>query len=437
MGFEYSGPSAAFGGSAPKLGPTVESNPLSMMKDINTINSQQLSLQKQQDTYQADVQNAKTQAERNAVLLQKEQALLQPEIKAKQMELQKTYFNHTSSILGGLLNDHDFINGNKDAMIEKVNHAEQYLKRLGVPVDQDSTAEQIKGQIIADPKKGYEAIKNLAQQTGGAAQQFEQLQKAQSLAIYQGEGSQQPGPQGGVSPQAMEGSPLPYPVRKAGEPYNQRPSEPVDLKKGQDFRQSLYDATQNLSTNQRNIDEVISTSRELEKQIGGGAGMMGDFLRSVNTRLGTETGQKYVQLGKDLAQAQISNMKALGQDMNTDAGRQLMGMASGKESYPPAVLIKIAERAKADSLNLQMQTNGAELFSQKFGDQNMKKFQTDWRNNADSKVFELNNVFNDQDMTGDQKKAKVKELTGGNPEKIAELKKKWKNLEKLSQTGNL
>jgi hypothetical protein len=136
-------------------------------------------------------------------------------------------------------------------------------------------------------------------------------------------------------------------------------------------------------------------------------------------------------------------MKALG--LSTDADKQLTAAANGDYTYPPEVLMNIANRAKADMTNIDMQATAAQKYAQKFGDNNMKSFQQMWSKNADSKIFELMNVVKDQNLSKEEKQAKTNELLGlsekmsekKKKEIIEEFRRKRNNLDKLTQNGTL
>jgi hypothetical protein len=240
-----------------------------------------------------------------------------------------------------------------------------------------------------------------------------------------------PQPQG-VTPTQMS---LPYPVRPAGDIRPLAPAEQQDKEAGFTYRDSLSKATQKLSTSLRNLDEVIKKAGEVgEKEWMGGAGILGSAGRNLSVFLGTEQGVNYKRLSKDLANLQIS----LGADTSTDAGKQLLAAASGDITLPPDVLQEIARRTRADRQNIEMQSQGAQVFSQKYGDANLKKFQKDWTDNSkDTKVLEAISIYN-SDMSEKDKKEEINKLfAGASPQYIEKVKQYRRNLENLSKTGGL
>lgn len=231
---------------------------------------------------------------------------------------------------------------------------------------------------------------------------------------------------------------LPYPVRNPNTPYLPFPTEKADQDQGFKTRDSLVARQSALTTDRRNLLEAKQVAKELEKEEwAGGAGVGGMIGRNISTFLGTEMGIKYKQLSKDLANVQISNIQAKGGSLDTVAGQQLTKMANGDETYPPKVLLNIISRAQADMTELDKKANAAQKFSARFGDNNMKKFQQEWQKNADSRVFELYNIFNDPDMSQSEKEKARDKILPKDAKQRKLFQEKWNNIQKLEQTGSL
>jgi hypothetical protein len=234
-------------------------------------------------------------------------------------------------------------------------------------------------------------------------------------------------PQGNMS--------VPYPVRSSAAPFIPQPSEEKDKAAGEAYRNSLVNRQTTLTTDRRNVEETIGQAQKLASDLtdierrGGLPGQIGQKLRSMVYT------DDYKMLSKDLANLQISNLRALGQGGNTVAGMDLTKVASGDVTVPPDVLIKIARRAQADMTNLDMQANGAEQFKNRYGDNNMNAFKQAWNSNADSKIFEAMNIIRDVTDPA-QKQQKLKELFP-NANKYEEFLTKYRNIKKLSETGSL
>jgi hypothetical protein len=231
---------------------------------------------------------------------------------------------------------------------------------------------------------------------------------------------------------------LSYPVRQAGQAYTSLPQEEEERKVGTATKSVLFQRQSELPIAKRTINEVIKTAKELEKEEWAqGAGILGKAGRNLSTFLGTEQGIRYKELSKDLANAQIENIKAGGPSLGTDAGKNLAGMASGDITYPPKVLMEIARRTQADMDFLDSKATAIKKFSDKFGDANISAFNQMWAANADPDIFKLKNIFEDTKMS-DKEKAKARdEILGTDKKKIQIFNEKWNNIKKLEQTGSL
>lgn len=241
----------------------------------------------------------------------------------------------------------------------------------------------------------------------------------------------QAAPQGQAMPQTT--MQLPYPVRQAGVPFAGAPSEEADRSKGQLYRQSLVNKQSEFPTLKRNLDEVIKEATKLDPGSIWSSGVLGTIRRNFANYAGDPT---YKQLSKDLANVAISNIQAVGGSMDTVAGQQLARMANGDETYPPEVLLNIARRTYADLTNLNMQAQGAQAFANKFGDNNLNAFRQEWNKNADSKVFEAISI-NNSVQNLDERKKLINELLGSNQKVREDFARRYKNIKKLTETGEL
>ena len=224
---------------------------------------------------------------------------------------------------------------------------------------------------------------------------------------------------------------VPYPVRRADQPYTPEPTEIKDQTAGQAYRDSLVSAQTGLAQNRRNVEEVIQQANKIGNELYfAKGGVAGQLEQKIRTAIGSE---QYDMLAKDLANMALSNTKAMGGVGNTVAGLDMQAVANGTTKVPPDVLVKIARRVQADQTNLDMQANGAQQFAQRFGDNNMKAYQQAWNANADTKIFEAMNII--QDVTDPAKqKAELNRLFP-NPNQYKDFLTKYRNLKQLSQTG--
>ena len=312
---------------------------------------------------------------RTAQEYQKAKELLPYEIEAGKAQSQRTqleaekagvdlnqhYANISRGVMGGFLSDPDFINGNSAQMVKKMTLARDYMLSTGVKeADGGKSFEQMVQLAKQDPAQAYQLIKNGVQQAGGAGAQYQTQQQYQAPQVYQYGGAQQPpGTQPtGVTPDQMgrpanqqqsQGMRLTFQPRQAGDVRPVAPGEAEEAKLGQQYLSGLNDFGVNAVSYKRNVDEVLAEAKKLEQSYGPTSGILGAARRKVSTWAGDPT---YTQLSKDLANVQIAALKAAGADLQTDAGKQLVRMANGDETFPPEVLINIANRTKADITNV-------------------------------------------------------------------------------------
>jgi len=229
--------------------------------------------------------------------------------------------------------------------------------------------------------------------------------------------------------------PLAYPVRQAGTPFASLPQEETDRTAGSQYRNGLVQRQSELTTARRNLQEVVKTAQKLqEESMLPETGPVGAVKRKFADIVGDPT---YKQLSKDLANVQISNIKAVGGSLDTVGGQQLIRMASGDETFPPDVLLSIARRADADITNLDMMATGMQRHTQKFGDANAKRFQQMWSSNADSRIFEIMNIARDVKDVKKREELTNKLLGGMDDNQRQNLFRQYNNLIKLTNTGDL
>jgi hypothetical protein len=350
------------------------------------------------------------------------------------------------NLAGGILNDPNLNDPTKvsDVLMQAKKRAEQLIK------SDPQAKEKVEGVFaplfdLAKTKPEYvpQVIKNLVQSGLGASGQ-QGLQTPQLATVAGQPATFVPG-QGAVQPLAFPEQaapavvpetskiPLPYPVRKPGVPFAAFQGEEADRQKNQQYRQSLTGRLPEMSNSRRNLDETISAATKLGPGEWWSSGVAGTVKRKASELLGDPT---YKQLSKDLANVQISNIQATGGSMDTVAGQHLMKLANGDETYPPDVLINIARRTYAQLTDLEMQAQGADAFARKFGDQNLNAYKQQWAKNADSRVFEAISIYNNVKDPAARKKA-IDELLGSDSKSREAFAEKYRNIKKLSETGEL
>jgi hypothetical protein len=237
----------------------------------------------------------------------------------------------------------------------------------------------------------------------------------------------------GAGTEVAPGMRVPYPVRRADQPYIKEPTEEKDQAAGADYRNNLVNGQMGLAQGRRNVEEVIQQANKIGQQLYfEKGGIPGQIEQKIRSAIGSE---QYDMLAKDLANMAITNSKAMGSVGGTVAGLDMAAVANGTVKVPPEVLVKIARRVQADQTNLDMQANGAQQFAQKFGDNNMKAYQQAWNANADTKIFEAMNIT--REITDPAKQKTELNRLFPNPAQFKDFLKKYQNIKKLSETGSL
>ena len=235
----------------------------------------------------------------------------------------------------------------------------------------------------------------------------------------------------GAGAEVAPGMRVPYPVRRADQPYMAEPTEQKDQAAGADYRNNLVNAQMGLAQGRRNVEEVMQQANKIGNELFfAKGGIPGQIEQKIRMAIGSED---YDMLAKDLANMAITNSKAMGSVGGTVAGLDMAAVANGTIKVPPDVLVKIARRVQADQTNLDMQANGAQKFSERFGDNNMKAYQQVWNKNADSKIFEAMNIV--KDVTDPNVLDKELNRLFPKPAERKEFLEKYRNLKQLSETG--
>jgi hypothetical protein len=399
-----------------------------------------------------------------------------------QFSLNKDQTAGIMSIVGGYRNDPRIISGNPDQAIDAMSEIRSKAVAIGIPEKRvDDLMRMGMSIAVRNPAKLPQYFDNVIQsQIGPTGQQGLQTPEIGSIGgqpylFRKGPATATPLPLPGAAPQpapvgvtpadmtapiqpkpvvAPAAGPAPvvtptsqmvqpdtgrlpvaYPVRQAGVPYAALPQEDTDRAAGSQYRNGLVQRQSELTTARRNLQEVVKNAEAIKADaFFPETGPSGAIKRKFADIIGDP---QYKQLSKDLANVQISNIKAVGGSLDTVGGQGLIRMASGDETFPPDVLLSIARRADADITNLDMQATGLQRHTQQFGDANAKRFQQMWSSNADSRIFELMNVMRDVKDPKKVKELRDKLLSDMDETQIKDLFRKYNNLVKLTKTGDL
>lgn len=419
---------------------------------------------------------------RGAQLFQREREVFPELVKQSQIQTQQSQFaldkDQTAgimSLVGGYRNDPRINSGNPDQAIEAMQEIRSKAIAIGIPEKRVDDLMRMGNAIaVRNPAKLPQYFDNVIQtQIGPSGQQALQtpqlVTSGGQTGIFRGgpasvttlplPGAAPAAPTAptGVTPADMTAPiqpkpaaapaqtsgmvqpdtgrlPVTYPVRQAGVPFAALPQEETDRVEGSKFRSGLVQRQTELTNARENLREVIKNAQKLQESMLPTSGIAGAAVRNISTALGDPT---YKQLSKDLANLQIDNIKAMGGSLNNVDGQQLVRMASGDETFPPDVLLSIARRTDAAMTNLDMMATGMQRHTEKFGDANTKRFQQMWSANADSRIFQVMNIARDVKDPTKRKELTDKLLSDMDEEQRKDLYRKYNNLVKLTNTGDL
>jgi len=223
---------------------------------------------------------------------------------------------------------------------------------------------------------------------------------------------------------------------RAGIQRPRREGETKAIEFGQTLRDQLAERQVNMTKAREDVANVIRSANDLINKKGfipeTGAG--GELRRKYASLVGDPT---YQELEKNLAQVVSSNLAALKVGGNSVAGLELTKEAAGKLGYDPTVLLKIARRADADLTNIDMMATALQKHSQRFGDANAQRFTKMWSDNADSKVFQIMNIYRDIEDPKLREAAAAEIVKDRNESQREVLTKKFQRIVELTETGDL
>jgi hypothetical protein len=386
---------------------------------------------------------------RSSTALQKEKALLPSAIQQGQAQAQTATLQADTAKLDNALKHTNQVIQDQQKLLTKPNltsddivaSAKENAKRMGTP---DDAVNQALSNLPVNgtPTQLREWLAVNLTKTLSAQSQLEKLYPGGVLpgnipSTYQ-PSTPTEAPASKTAPVEEYSKPekLSYPVPVAGQPRSQLPSEEGDRQFGEKARMSLTGMQQNYPAIRQNYDKLIDQTEKVAGSTFFG-GAAGTAERALKAKIGTP---EYQQLSKDLANAQIAQIKAEGGSLDTVAGQSLSAHANGSVTYDPAVLLDIARRNAANLENKNAQANGLKVATEKFGDANAKHFLSMWNKNAnDNSVFEMKYIFSHA-KSPEEGAEKVKEYikeSGLSEAKRKELATKYLNLQKLETTGTL
>jgi hypothetical protein len=379
------------------------------------------------------------------------------------LELQQKYAGAAKAGASGLMVSPYFQpeEGKKydpEKMLHEVDTVERVLTAQGVKKHPHGAIDQLREIIKTDPSKAFGYLQAM---TAGQLTPENQMGLSLPQAVEGGLGQPptmrnkvtgalqaapiiqktppvlQPG-QPSVENAPVAGEPKPsseftkgmYKVRPAGDLSLYGPSEKSDETSGIAYRQRMLEEKQGLPRLKTNVDAVINQVEDLMKSKFPETGVVGSMKRKFAELTGDPT---YQELEKNLANMVLATETAAGG--STDSGRALRQASTGKVGLAPKVLLDISRRAKADMINLDLQSDAADKFGTKFGDNNQKTFRKNWGNNADTNIFRVMEIHDRLGKTP-QAQEEVNALIGKmSSDELTKFQRKYRNIRNLIDYG--
>jgi hypothetical protein len=249
-----------------------------------------------------------------------------------------------------------------------------------------------------------------------------------------------------VSPQGITGQDLTRPRNvNVGYPIRFQPRTPGDVRpfaigeeaaiqQGTQYLNSIVNAEGEVQRASRNVGEVIRIADDLASQARFKAGKPQDIERALREFFGED---KYKELSKSLAQAQLAIMKSQGGSVETTVGgQQMTRAATGDETYPPDVLISIARRLNGEIIKTEMEAKAVRAAVQAVGPNNLQDFRDAWNSNSDLRIFEAMGI--NRSITDRKKRDEaLDKILPKSKQELNRFLQQYENIEKLTQTGRL
>ena len=356
------------------------------------------------------------------------------EIEAKQagIDFQQHVSNVARSLMGGFVTDPDFVNGNSDNMITKLEGAKAYAKDvLGLHDEILAPANDLIQMAKDNPKQAYQAIKNGVTASQAASTQQSLITPQGSSNIYgqaigvnpaTGEmgtlGGGNPAvnpkntlgtystdvygnkvfipntPQGGVGTPQVPGS-----AQQANQPTPQMAIPPGETPSSMafvtDLRNNANKAAGTVRVQQDSANQIIKLADETNTGVGAqimknlGGGFAGLPWTSDNAA-------NFDKLGHYIAQNSIILAGQAG--LGTDSGRDLQSQASGSTTFTKDGLKAVARTNRALSSGVDLFNRGVENAVQRTGNPfAARDFQNQWSTTADVNSLRLYDALNNHD----------------------------------------
>jgi hypothetical protein len=423
------------------------------------------------------VQEQRAILQQQEVAAQKASRILEPDIAAKIAESQKLvlsaeqagvdlkqhYSNVGRSLYGGFITDPDFVNGNSEVMVKKIEGAKDYAKNvLGLPDDVLKNADPIIEMAKSNPKQAYQYIKNGVLQSGQNAAQTTMV--TPRLEVINGVPQQITPASGEVTPlqtQVPYQQPVtdvtgrtsiqqrgsrgeyigtaPYPTTPAAQPGQPgQQSEFLNIPVGEtkeslavitNQRNAVNAAARQVPVQQFNANQIIKLADITDTGVGAQTlrNLGGGYAALPWTN---NNATNYDKLGHYIAANSISLAQQAG--LSTDAGRSLQEQASGSTRFTKESLKSVARTNRALASGVDLLNRGIENSIQSTGNPfAARDFQNQWSQTVDVNALRLYDGLknNDQQVIRDV----VKELGGIKSKEYKTLLQRMDRMKQLIQ----
>jgi len=357
---------------------------------------------------------------------------LQIEAEQAGVDFKQHVSNVARSLMGGFVTDPDFVNGNSENMITKLEGAKAYAKDvLGLHDEILAPANDLIQMAKDNPKQAYQAIKNGVTASQDANTQQSLVTPQASTNIYgqtvgvvpatgqmatMGGGDVNVNPKNTLgtystdvygnkvfipnTPQGGVGTPqVPGSAPQANQPTPQMaipPGETPDtMKYVTDLRNKSNFNAGTVRVQQDNANQIIKLADETNTGVGAGIlkNLGGGFAGIPWT---SDSATNFNKLGHYIASTSIQLAQQAG--LGTDSGRDLQAQASGSTEFTKDSLKSVARTNRALSSGVDLFNRGVENAVQRTGNPfAARDFQNQWSTTADVNSLRLYDALNNHD----------------------------------------
>ena len=448
-------------------------NSVNLIGSFLDLGRKKLELDKSRETYAADVAQRKAESSSSQSAATVNEANVQPLIQQQaantqtaqaqaglaKFRLSGEQAQKATEIANGLVADPDFVQGNTDGMLDKLNRTQVALtQQFGVdPKIADAIVTSLKYQALHTPTQVQQSLKNMIIGAQSAGSQAGAVNP--NTAFIQTAGGIQPyntnsfAP-GGIGPQGQPMAPPNQVITNpntgglgrvnpaTGAGFNDTappPGETIETGKRYTDERNAARAAANAAPTLHNINQSIV--QELDK------GTKTGTLAQVAQKLASATGFQlpaawggdqaadYNTLGKMLERSALTAAQGMGP--HTNAGLEAQVRANGSLDYSPQALRKIASLNDALVTGATLYSSGLEGAMTQQGQYSKPAFDKAWAsamnpsNGVDGvQALRLKNAVDNQDTKEIQ--ALIKEVGGPGSKGATALRAKLAELQRLS-----